>query len=79
MRTLVVEDEPGVQRFLKRGLEEEGYVIDVASDGQEALELANASPYDIIILDVMLCGCHCPPDISWPGPLNHGVACATMA
>ncbi|MGH2675185.1 MAG: response regulator transcription factor [Actinomycetota bacterium] len=54
MRVLVVEDEAKMASLLKRGLEEEGYAVDTASDGQQALWLATENPYDAIVLDVML-------------------------
>lgn len=54
MRVLVVEDEPKIAAFIKKGLEEELYVVDVASDGEQALELAFTSEYDIIVLDILL-------------------------
>ncbi len=54
MRILVVEDEEKVASFIRRGLEEERYAVDVALDGEEGLELALASPYDLVILDLML-------------------------
>jgi heavy metal response regulator len=54
MRILVVEDERKVASFIRRGLTEEAHAVDVARDGEEALALAEAAPYDCIILDVML-------------------------
>ena len=54
MRVLVVEDEVKMAGLLKRGLEEEGYAVDTAGDGQEALWLATENPYDAVVLDVML-------------------------
>ena len=54
MRILVVEDEKKVSAFIKRGLGQEGYAIDIASDGMEGQELAEANKYDAIILDIML-------------------------
>ena len=54
MRILVVEDEPRVAAFVRRGLVEEGYAVDVASDGQEALDYAAVVDYDLMVLDVML-------------------------
>jgi heavy metal response regulator len=55
MRILVVEDEPKVASFLRQGLEEEGYAVDVATDGTAAEELAlGGTTYDLVILDVML-------------------------
>src|SRR6266508_1054812 len=54
MRVLVVEDEARLALLLKRGLEEEGYAVDVTGDGAEALWLATEADYDAIVLDVML-------------------------
>jgi DNA-binding response OmpR family regulator len=56
MNILVVEDEKGVARFIKKGLEEEGYVIDLAANGEEGLSLVSGKSYDLIILDIMLPG-----------------------
>jgi DNA-binding response OmpR family regulator len=54
MRILVVEDEATIADFLVRGLSEQGYAVDLASDGQEALDqLASVAP-DVLILDIML-------------------------
>ena len=55
MRILVVEDERKVASFVRQGLEEEGYAVDVASDGTVAVDLAlGGTAYDLVILDVML-------------------------
>lgn len=54
LRVLVVEDEPKIASFVKRGLEEEGYAVDVAGDGESALDYAQSAQYDILILDIML-------------------------
>ena len=54
MRVLVVEDERKISMYLKRGLEEQGYAVDTAFTGREALDWAEGAPYDIIILDIML-------------------------
>jgi DNA-binding response OmpR family regulator len=54
LRVLVVEDEPRMAGLLKRGLEEEGYSVLVAVDGEQGLELAKNAEPDAIILDVML-------------------------
>lgn len=54
MRILVVEDELRVASFLKRGLEAEGYAVDIATDGQDAVRLGTVYDYDLILLDVML-------------------------
>jgi two-component system OmpR family response regulator len=56
MRVLVVEDEAKLARLLARGLGEEGHVADVAGRGEDALWMAKATPYDAIVLDVMLPG-----------------------
>jgi heavy metal response regulator len=54
MRLLVVEDEKKVASFIKQGLEEEGYAVDVASDGEKGLEMALDGVHDLIILDISL-------------------------
>ena len=54
MRLLIIEDEKKVAGFIKKGLEEETYVVDVAYDGEEGLLLAQQGEYDLIILDLML-------------------------
>ena len=54
MRILVVEDEKKVAGFIKKGLEEEGYAIDVAFDGSEGLLMALDEVHDLIILDINL-------------------------
>ena len=54
MRILVVEDEKKVARFIERGLKEERFAVDVASDGEEGLFLAQSNPYDLIVLDVLM-------------------------
>jgi len=54
MRVLVVEDERKISSYLKRGLEEQGYAVDTAFTGLEALDFADAAPYDVIILDILL-------------------------
>ena len=56
MRVLVVEDERKLALFLKQGLEEQRYAVDVAYDGEDGLHWALNFPYDVIILDVMLPG-----------------------
>jgi two-component system OmpR family response regulator len=56
VRILIVEDEPKLARLLHRGLGEEGHAADVAATGEEALWMAQAAPYDAIVLDVMLPG-----------------------
>jgi two-component system copper resistance phosphate regulon response regulator CusR len=56
MRILVVEDEPGISGFLKQGLEEESYAVDVADNGKKGLDLALSGNYDLLLLDWMLPG-----------------------
>jgi two-component system OmpR family response regulator len=56
MRLLVVEDEPKLAALVARGLREEGYAVDVAARGEDALWMAEAAPYDAVLLDVMLPG-----------------------
>jgi len=54
MRILVIEDEKKIADFIKRGLKEEGYAVDAASDGEAGLFLAKTNEYDLILLDLML-------------------------
>jgi two-component system OmpR family response regulator len=56
VRVLVVEDETRMAALLKRGLEEEGYAVDLAADGDEGLFLALENDYDLVLLDAMLPG-----------------------
>lgn len=56
MRVLVVEDEPGVAAFLKNGLREASYAVEVADNGSDGLHLAVIEEFDIIVLDLMLPG-----------------------
>lgn len=56
MKILVVEDDPKIASFLKKGLEEESFCVDVCNSGEEALYLVGVNLYDIIILDIMLHG-----------------------
>lgn len=56
MKILIVEDERKTVAYLKRGLEENGFVADVADDGDDGAHLAQTGSYDLIILDVMLPG-----------------------
>jgi two-component system OmpR family response regulator len=54
MRVLVVEDDPRMAELLRRGLQEEGYAVDVASNGEEGVWLGTENEYDAVVLDVML-------------------------
>jgi len=65
MPLLIVEDDEKTARYLRRGLSEEGFVVDYAPDGQRGLDLASTGDYDLIILDVML------PVIDGWGVLTH--------
>ncbi|MCX8161311.1 MAG: response regulator transcription factor [Candidatus Saccharicenans sp.] len=56
MRILVIEDERKIAEFIRRGLKEEGYSVDVAYDGEQGYRLARINEYDLIILDLMLPG-----------------------
>lgn len=56
MRVLVIEDEHRIAQTIKKGLEQERYVVDVAHTGPEGLDLANSGSFDLILLDVMLPG-----------------------
>jgi two-component system copper resistance phosphate regulon response regulator CusR len=56
MKILVVEDERKTSAYLRRGLEENGFVVDVAETGEDGSHLAETQPYDLIILDVLLPG-----------------------
>jgi len=56
MNILVVEDEPGIANFIKQGLEEENYSVDVEQNGDEGLQKALSGKYDLLLLDWMLPG-----------------------
>src|SRR5215510_15087886 len=56
MRILIVEDEMKMAAFLKQGLEEQRYVVDVAHNGEDGLHWALNFPFDVLILDIMLPG-----------------------
>lgn len=58
MRILIVEDEPSISNFIRDGLEEEGFAVDVADNGKKGLQMAldNLEEYDVILLDWMLPG-----------------------
>src|SRR5262245_42853033 len=56
MRVLIVEDDAKMAGLIRRGLEREGFAVDVAGDGEESLWKAEAVSYDAIVLDLMLPG-----------------------
>ena len=56
MRILVVDDEPDLGEAVARGLRREGYAVDTALDGDEALAKASWTPYDLVCLDITMPG-----------------------
>src|SRR5512140_475249 len=56
MRILIVEDDEGIAGFVKEGLSEEGFAVDVARDGNHGLEFAMTNDYDLLLIDWMLPG-----------------------
>ncbi|MEO5894978.1 MAG: response regulator transcription factor [Vicinamibacterales bacterium] len=56
MRVLLVEDEQKLAGLIRKGLAEEKYIVEIAADGETALDLARSAAYDIVILDIMLPG-----------------------
>lgn len=56
MRVLVVEDDPGIASFVKKGLTEASCAVDVVGDGHDGFRLGCDEPYDVMILDIMLPG-----------------------
>src|SRR3954462_2794241 len=54
MKLLVVEDEEKTAGYLRKGLQENGFVVDIAPNGEDGFHLARSSHYDLVILDVML-------------------------
>lgn len=73
MRILVVEDESKIARSLEKGLSAEGYVVDIASDGDQAETLMSAGSYDLVLLDWMIPGAHDGPALVklWRGRLEQ--------
>ncbi|MFN0097065.1 MAG: response regulator [Gemmatimonadaceae bacterium] len=56
MKVLVIEDDPTVGQFVKRGLEEQRWTVDLVADGEEGEALAKSQPYDLVVLDLRLPG-----------------------
>lgn len=54
MKLLLIEDDQKITAFVQKGLQEEGFIVDTASDGEEGLYLAEQYPYDLLIMDWML-------------------------
>jgi two-component system OmpR family response regulator len=63
MKILVVEDEAKIAKSLQRGLEAEGYVVDIAEDGDMADTLTGSSTYDLVLLDWMIPGTYDGPGL----------------
>lgn len=56
MKVLFIEDDRKISDFVKKGLKEQGLVVDTSADGEEGFLLASSKPYDVILLDIMLPG-----------------------
>ncbi len=56
MKVLVIEDEKKINSLIRKGLEPQGFIVDTAQTGDEGYALATSSPYDVIVLDIMLPG-----------------------
>src|SRR6185503_3695452 len=56
MRVLVVEDEKKTASFIRKALQAEGFAVDVTHNGDDALALAQTTPFDVLVLDIMLPG-----------------------
>jgi len=54
LRVLLVEDEARLASYLRKGLEQEGYAVDIAGDGEQGLWMGTNQPYDVIVLDILL-------------------------
>ena len=54
MKILIIEDDQKIINFLKKGLEEESYIVDYSLNGEEGIYLASINKYDLILLDIML-------------------------
>jgi len=54
MRVLVVEDDPRISTFVAKGLQQHGYVVDIAADGETGLQIALTAPFDAAVVDLML-------------------------
>jgi len=57
VKILIVEDEQKTAAYLRKGLSESGFMVDIAQNGEDGLYLAQSSYYDLLVLDVMLPGC----------------------
>jgi two-component system, OmpR family, response regulator len=76
MKILVIEDDPTVGQFVKRGLEEQRWSVDLVGDGEEGERLASSDSYDLVILDMRLPG---KPGIQVLHSLRaRGIACPVL-
>ena len=75
MRILVVEDDRKVASFIQRGLEEEGYAVDVLHDGSDAGDQAHQADYDCVVLDLMLPGRSASRCFATSGPARRICRC----
>lgn len=53
-RILVIEDDPDIQELIRNFLQDAGYLVSLAGDGLEGLEMFSASPYDLVLLDILM-------------------------
>jgi DNA-binding response OmpR family regulator len=73
MRVLIVEDDVGIAEFLRQGLSENGCIVDVAEDGKAGFDYAQATAYELLIIDIQL------PKMDGLSLLRHLRSCGVMA
>ncbi|HHL0724935.1 TPA: response regulator transcription factor [Streptococcus agalactiae] len=82
MRVLIAEDEEQMSRVLSTAISHQGYVVDVAYDGQTAIDLANQNAYDVMVMDVMMpvkTGVEVVKEIRQSGNKSHIIMLTAMA
>ncbi|HFQ9028206.1 TPA: response regulator transcription factor [Streptococcus agalactiae] len=82
MRVLIAEDEEQMSRVLSTAISHQGYVVDVAYDGQTAIDLANQNAYDVMVMDVMMpvkTGVETVKEIRQSGNKSHIIMLTAMA
>ena len=82
MRELIAEDEEQMSRVLSTAISHQGYVVDVAYDGQTAIDLANQNAYDVMVMDVMMpvkTGVEAVKEIRQSGNKSHIIMLTAMA
>ncbi|MFH7333523.1 response regulator, partial [Streptococcus agalactiae] len=82
MRVLIAEDEEQMSRVLSTAISHQGYVVDVAYDGQTAIDLANQNAYDVMVMDVMMpvkTGVEAVKEIRQSGNKSHIIMLTAMA